>query len=301
MISRLNLSLSTTCPAKCVYCPANRGQRVHGHMSMKVVNKALNDCRGFPIQEMQVGENGEALANPNVVEILRRIRRVLPATGINLTTNLYLCDERMTEVLLGEGLVNSIQMNVDGHDAVSYQAQKGLPYSIMMRNLRALLYIRDRWYPAFPVSISVLTLTDYIHAVDRRFGACPTGLGEEQPTSHSSFHLVAESLLWTGVPIRRAPVFAWAERALSKGGAASYQCPQLPRVEAEAFIAPNGDWYACCLDSNTELVMGNILESSIPEIADSPRRVCFIEQLKAKAFLEIGGPCATVDCCQVIG
>lgn len=299
MVTCLNLSLSSKCAADCVFCPSDRGQRVSGYMSLEVVKKALMDCKDMPIREIQVGENGDALLNPNFIKILRTIKTSFPLTHINLTTNMFLCNLSISRILMSERLISGMQMNVDGHNAESYEAQKKISYKIVMNNLKAFLKTRENLWPDFPFSITVLTLSDYSKTIQRKFQAPPVKLNI---IFESSFEQVKKSLEWTRCPIRKSPVFSWAERSLSKKeNNKRFSCPQLPRIESEVFIAPNGDWYACCLDQNTNLVMGNIMTSSISEIEKSDKRKEFIELLKSRSFDIIGYPCNTVDCCQVIG
>ena len=75
-------------------------------------------------------------------------------------------------------------------------------------------------------------------------------------------------------------------------------CPMFTRVQHEAYIAPNGDWYPCCLDDNNDIVLGNVKFQTVQEIYKSQRRLEFIEKLKNRQYEEIGYPCNTVACCQ---
>jgi len=74
----------------------------------------------------------------------------------------------------------------------------------------------------------------------------------------------------------------------------------MSRVESEIFVAPNGDWYPCCYDDNNDIVLGNVTNSTLLEIHNSPTRRNFISKLKARMYDEIGYPCNTVACCQSI-
>jgi hypothetical protein len=52
------------------------------------------------------------------------------------------------------------------------------------------------------------------------------------------------------------------------------------------------------LDSNNELDLGNVYKTSVEMVAEGKPRRELIEKLMGKKFGEIGGPCATVHCCQ---
>ena len=66
------------------------------------------------------------------------------------------------------------------------------------------------------------------------------------------------------------------------------------------YVAPNGDWYACCLDDNNDAVFGNLNNNTILEINNSTLRRQFIADLAAKRFNKVGYPCNTVEACQII-
>jgi hypothetical protein len=127
---------------------------------------------------------------------------------------------------------------------------------------------------------------------------------------YSDFKLTETMLkefLPTDVPITKSKPGMWAERKLITSGVAkspidqsTLSCPEFDRVLDSAFIAPNGDWYACCLDDNNDLVLGNVNHQSIIEIATSNTRTEFINDLKHKRYDKIGYPCNTVICCQRI-
>ena len=298
----LNLALSNRCTANCTYCPEERGERDSNHMSIDVikcvVNQVKNDAYFSSIKKIQVGENGDALLNPDFISILKILKRELPAIKINLTTNMSLLGRGLSEYILKEQLIDSLQLNIDGHDAITYEAQKHISYYNVMRNLHDYIDLRKTICPQFPIGINVLTLSDYCETINKRFGQQPIKAPEIVPTS--SFEQVRESLSWlpASVPIRKSPIFAWAERGLDKVVDLSrYQCPQLPRIETEIFISPSGLWYPCCLDSNQDQAYGNILEQSLYALYHSPKRLLLLERLRNKQFSEIGYPCIRVPFC----
>ena len=49
-----------------------------------------------------------------------------------------------------------------------------------------------------------------------------------------------------------------------------------------------------------DLVVGNVNQKSIREIAKSQKREALIAALEAQDFEQIGFPCSRVDACQVI-
>jgi len=65
-----------------------------------------------------------------------------------------------------------------------------------------------------------------------------------------------------------------------------------------AYINPAGDWYGCCFDAGNDLILGNVYDNSLAEIADGPVRRDLVEKLEARHFEAVGWPCIRVDACQ---
>jgi len=306
VIKSLNLSLSGRCTARCVYCPSDRGQHDSGMMSSVLVLKLMTEIRSpdFPwkIQNIQLGENGDALLNPQFNTITSFIRHCLPSAQMDLTTNMVHMKPSLGLSILESKALDSIGLNIDGHDAESYEAQKGLRYDTVMSNFMMFMKYREVYQPDLRVTINVLPLKDYYNKVLQRFGFPPIEAPSDIPPS--SFEQVHDSLkkldwITEDVFIRRSPVFFWAERDLPMDfDLTKYRCPQLPRVEQEAFISPSGQWYPCCLDANQDQAFGNVSRMTLREVHDSPARLEFIQRLKDQEFSEIGYPCNRVPFCE---
>ncbi len=305
-IYKLNLSLSNKCAAKCVFCPATRGTKHNIDMPFEIAKKVIDEASApeFPwkIYRMELGENGEAIYNDDFLKILRYIREKLPEAVINMSNNFSMMKEDIAETILTERLFDSMQVNIDGHDAASYNAAKGINFNVVIRNLKKFLEIRSKVNPTFDLGINVAPLFEYTMTVGSKFKSIPVNLKQDVP--YSSFEDIKNYLnefVPEDVKIVTTGYGFWAERKLvdPKADRSMYSCPIINRVENEAFIAPNGDWYPCCLDDNQDQVMGNVKESTLMEIHDSERRNEFIRMLKAKEFDKIGYPCNTVECCQM--
>lgn len=306
MIRSLNLALSNYCTGKCVFCPADRGKSDRANMHIGLVRKLMDEVTApaFPwrIKSVQLSENGDALMNPLFAEIAALIRQRLPRARTNLTTNLANFNEgRMEEVFRGK-MLDSIGLNIDGHDAATYEVQKGIPYDQVMRKLQLLCDMRMRYCPDMSVTITVLTLQRYCQKTVERFGLRPLKAPPEVPPS--TFDQVRQSLAsleWMPIDIgiRQSPIFFWAERAMPlERDLSRCQCPQLPRVESEAFISPSGLWYPCCLDANHDQAYGSVRDRSLLELHDSDEREGFIDMLRERRFSELGYPCDRVEFCR---
>lgn len=309
----VNFCLSNRCNASCIWCPESRGTKHNIDMPFDLAKKIIDEIAdsSFPykIEMMHISENGEALYNKDFLPILRYIKKKLPKVSVNLLSNFGLMTKDISYRILKENLLSSIQVNLDGHDEESYKAVKGISYSSVIKNVKSFLKIREQLDPNFDFCINVMTAFEYAVTVQTFFESIPDRVNGLVP--YSDFDLTVKSLkkiVPDNVRIRKSKPGLWAERKLITSGLSKIQekmidslsCPQLARVETEAFIAPNGDWYACCVDDNQDLVLGNLQRSSIVEIFNSQKRLDFIKKLKEKKFEEIGYPCNTVVCCQTI-
>ena len=278
-------------------------------MSLQLVAKLIDEITSskFPweVKTIQVGENGDALFHPQLLLILRLIKEKAPSIKVNLATNMINMNMGLSKAILKEGLLSSLQLNIDGHDKETYEAQKKLSYKKVMENLKTFMRMRSEINPNFSIGINVLTLSQYYDHTMKRFGQPPLRSPDLVP--FSNYKKVYDSLrekewISSDVHIRKSPTFFWAEREMDIQfpDLSSYQCPQLPRIENEAFISPRGHWYACCLDANQDLVLGNIWKQTLIEIYESKERKNFIQNLKDKKFENIGYPCDRVPFCGVM-
>jgi len=286
-------------------------------MPLELVRKIADEVaseafsRKHTVTRLEVGENGDAFLNKDFVPILRHIRKQLPHVKIEFFTNFQYFTEDKSSIFLHERLVDSLICNIDGGSPADYFAVKRIPYERVKQHILDFLYLRKSLGMIVPLTMQILTADYYIKTVQQNLGSDPLRLiGPEKQCNANARNIRSIKAEWQGIldpgQDRIAPstsIFAWAERAgvdTTKLNYDNYSCPLLRRVKEEAFIAPDGTWYACCYDSNYELALGNVGEETIDTIFCSEKRRQLIRMLERKEFAEIGGPCKTVNCCQPI-
>ena len=308
-ITNINLALSNRCNAKCIWCPSSRGTSQNFDMSFDIVKKIINEVceETFPweIKMIHLSENGEALYNPEFLNIVRYIKEKLPNTALNLLSNFSLLTPEIAKILLEEKLLSSIQVNIDGHDAESYKAAKGINYNGVIKNVKSFLKLRDEIDPNFDFTINVMVAFEYAITVKSLFNAPPTQVTTAIPySSYDDTVTTLREFVPNNVRISHSKPGLWTERKLAAENTeidtTNLQCPMLNRVETEVFISPNGNWYPCCLDDNNDINFGNVNDFSLLEIHNSQKRLTFIQNLKDQKFKENGYPCSTVLACQTI-
>jgi hypothetical protein len=280
-------------------------------MPLDTAKKAIDDASVrtdvLRIQHVEIGENGDAFINKSALDVLRYAKAHIPNVTIGCYTNLQNLSEDNIDVILREGLLDSLGLNIDGASNLTFAAVKKIDLRHVNQKLPLLLIAREKYASKLKLIVNVLTLRDYIKATTLALGRLPLKL--ENPSLigiDDDFEQIRKGMqpfLRAGDSFGRPAPFLWAERPgvdPSTLDYSKYSCSQLERVLCEAFIAPDGSCYACCYDSNNQLVVGNILEQSLEEIARGERRRRLIEMLAQKRFGEIGAPCNTVNCCQNI-
>ncbi|MCX5704037.1 MAG: radical SAM protein [Candidatus Omnitrophica bacterium] len=315
MLESINLSLSTACGADCLFCPSNRGNRIKQKFMLFELTKRIVDeisSEDFKtqhqIKRIVIGENGDSFLNKDIIEILRYIKFKLPEIKIEVFTNFQNFTKDKAEIMLSERLIDSVYCNVDGSNKRNYFLVKKIDLKTITKNLIDFLEMREKLKNESSLTIAVLTLNSYVKMIYKNFGFYPVKLKdlktEKIPDDFFIIKRRWEKLLdFRKDKILRSSTCGWAEREKAcnyKINYEKYSCPILERIKNEAFIAPDGTWYACCLDSNMELILGNIIADSIGKIYFSDVRANFIGSLEKKEFSKISGPCKTVNCCQAL-
>ena len=323
-MNSLNFSLSTRCPANCVFCPSDRGGSVKD-MSIDLVDKLVRELRDSTstdvrhITSSSLGENGESLMNPDWLRITRLIRHSLPNLHIRLFTNALLLTREVSEAIVQEGLVSVLTTNMDGFDEESYQSVKGIPYQTVKRNILGFLDTRARRGKTSPLlNIQAITRSSYVDAVASVFGKPPVKMSRDAPAPQPDDRYDRIRAEWESapgwfskgaygdlfIPLGQTSngVSGWAERSMVDPAEdmSRYECPFLFRAENDVFVAPNGDWYVCCMDAKQEGVFGNLCQSTIREVCESDRRRMFLEALRQRRFRDLGPPCNTVKACALL-
>ncbi|MGO9117107.1 MAG: SPASM domain-containing protein [Desulfomonilaceae bacterium] len=311
-INAINFALSNACTARCVYCPKDRGDACDAkHMSLDVMDSVLDSVQNAPKHlkatslRIRLGENGDMFLNPDVIEIMRRIRKRFANATIEMYNHFYLVEPAVTEVVLKENLVNAVYLNIDGtHD--NYRKTKNIRLDKPLANLTHFIGRRDALGLRIPVSVRALTLADYLATVSANYNRHPKWVKPENVDAESDYKELAalmSTVLKSGLDsFKKSVISLWGERD-SLGelrlDARKFACPLLFRIRHELCVRPDGGCYLCCADSKQELLIGNLTKESFQEVVGGETRRSFIESLIRRDFHDIGGPCMTVYCCQV--
>ena len=313
MLKQINLSLSSACTTNCIFCPLDRGQRLKEKiMSMETIKRIVDEIttesfkKQHNVKVMQLGENGDCFLNPKFIDICRYIKKKIPDIHLEIFTNFANFTPEISKVVIEEKLIDAVWCNIDGKNGQNYYNVKKLDLKKVMTNLVAFLNTRNIHdiNSTLRLNVTVLTLNNYIHKIKKVFGFYPTKLKDlslvNVPDDYEEIKKIIIPLLKPGLDgIGRQRIFAWAEREKIKelNFSQNYPCPMLKFIKYMAFIAPDGTWYACCLDSNCENTFGNIYKESLNSMYFGEKRKLLLERLENREYSKIGGPCETIIAC----
>ncbi len=268
--------------------------------------KELNATKKHEISIIYIHEQGDPFLNPNIMEILELIKNVLPDINVVLFTNFQLITPERSEIILKKKLINTWYTNIDGYKQ-SYYKVKGINFDKVIANLRSFIKNRDIYYPELSLTVYAITYKSYVKTIKKRLGFTPIKAKGSHLFLRDNYHRTANYLLREVVNpnldrVIRAGISGYAEREkidIGKIDYTKYICPFIDTVKHSAIIAPDGTWYACCLDSKNEMKLGNVLETSIDDIYNSDKRLMLLSDLDNKNFTKIGGPCRTIPACEL--
>lgn len=302
MVESLNLCVMHKCAAKCIFCPQDRGTcdtTITGMMDDIVFTKLITNAKHSGIKNIKFGENGDCFLHPQIIDMLRYTKEHIPNSHITLFTNFLSGNTEQWQQILVEDLVQHVVCNIDSINPKQYRNAKNADFYQMWNNFTAFIRLRDIYHKfnSTTISVNIIDPDIYSKTFATSFGMflSHTAL---QDTSEQTMNTIKYLLHSKDEVITLLPCF-WAERKYFEKIPIPENsfCPKLKMVEEEAFFAPDGTWYACCLDSKNELKLGNIREQTIEEIEKGNTRHQLLAQLRRGDFKAIGGPCRTVVAC----
>ena len=135
MLKSINLSLSSTCGADCIFCPSDRGQRIKQKiMPFEYVERIINELsseefkKHHNVIKISTGENGDAFLNKDLIKILRLIRSRLSRIKIGFATNFQNFTKDKVETILNEKLIDELSCNIDSFDKEVYYEIKKIDF-----------------------------------------------------------------------------------------------------------------------------------------------------------------------------
>lgn len=269
------VELTNICNARCTICATPAMKRSREIMSRELFRKVATECGERGAKRLLPFLHGESLLVPGVLDYFREARDLSPGTHINLTTNGSRLTKETTETILGEKLIDSLIVSIDGGDKETFEAIRlGLKYDEVRENVLNFIRRRNELGLSRPtVAIAMVTIDENKHT-RQRFKAEWKEADE----------------------VRYSVYFNWAGR-LENRGRTPNKINFCERMYHYITILADGRVALCCFDSEAQYAVGNLNDQSIHEVWHSEKFNEKRRLLYARDFdqLKICGKCDYVN------
>lgn len=242
------VELTNICNARCTICATPAMKRSREIMPLELFRKIVVECGRNQAQKLLPFLHGESLLVPGVMNYFREARRLAPKTHINLTTNGSRLTEEHTETILGEDLVDSLIVSIDGGDKETFEGIRlGLAYDEVRANVLHFLRRRNELNKSRPkVSISMVTVDENKHTRKK--------LQEAWKEADE---------------VRFSVYFNWGGELDRQDGRSHHKVNFCERLYHYITILADGRVAMCCFDSEATYSVGDIKNQSIHEVWNS--------------------------------
>ena len=234
------------CNASCEFCCHSIMSRQKGKMSNELIDKILKQCDG--IETIIPFLMGEPFLDTRIIEILKKIKHEQPNSLVVLHTNMSLCKDEYIVEILDNALVDEIHISFYGIDEQQYKKLQGLDYYEVVERIIKLVSERNKRGLKKP-----LIVCDYIL------------MDELMP------HLKQFESFWKPIvdDIRTVFYEDWHGNQPDRGK--EYHPVQLQRIPCYKLwqtlnVHWNGQVPLCCMDYNTDIVLGDLNEQTLQEV-----------------------------------
>jgi MoaA/NifB/PqqE/SkfB family radical SAM enzyme len=240
----LNIESTNFCNLDCFFCPRKEAVKGEGLMDFELFTRIVDECAEHgPIGKVSLHKDGEPLAHPRIVDMVRYLKDKSAAETISFTSNGILMKQRKAEQLLEAGL-NQVSFSIDATSGDTYKQSKGRDkYDQVEENVRNFLAMK-------PDDVQVAV----------KFIRMQENEGEEECFIETWRNLGADILIteyhdWSG----------------------SVRDSSLVSIEATSSYACENPWYSlavnwdgkvsiCCVDWDSQAVVGDANSESIYDI-----------------------------------
>jgi len=139
----VSLELTNACNAKCTMCPRDKMTRPVKLMDFSLIKDIALELREHNVHRVNLFWFGESLLHPKCFEVMRFLRKSLPKTKLNLSTNGQLLDGDIAMGVLSSGIDN-LNIDIDGYEKDTYESvRKKLSFERVTRNIVEFMKLRE--------------------------------------------------------------------------------------------------------------------------------------------------------------
>lgn len=255
---------SSACNLKCRFCPCggahddlwtDEKRNSIGLMKMDLFKKIVDDCSGFSdkIKVLRLYKEGEPLLNPHFAEMVAYAKESGHFIGIDTTTNATLLNPKLNRELIDAGLTR-MHISVEGLCAEDYEKICGtkIDFDKFRANIKDLYDHRGNCH------IFIKTIVENCSAEDE---------AKKKEKFYSLFGDMCDEISFEHI----APCWPGFDKELYSQETGVYgnkiqECVVCPRLFYILTINSDGAASRCIVDWNRKMLIGDVHESSVPEL-----------------------------------
>lgn len=255
---------ASICNLQCKFCPCGRAhddlwtedkRNSVGIMKMDLFKKVVDDCKDFPdkIKILRLYKEGEPLVNPHFTEMVAYARESGYFGGIDTTTNATLLNPKLNREIVKAGL-SRMHISVEGLSSIEYKEICGK--EIDFEQFRA--NIKDLYDHKGDCNIFIKTIIENCSAEDE---------ADKKKRFYELFGDICDEISFEHI----APCWPGFDKELYSNELGVYgnkiqECIVCPRLFYILTINSDGAATRCIVDWNRKMLIGNVLEKSVPEL-----------------------------------
>lgn len=253
---------TSLCNAQCIFCSNPTLKRARQHMRQEIFEKIierLKEEHQYP-KIFRLHLLGEPLLDPLLFEKIRRLKEEFPDSSIGYTSNFNCATKDMIHKIFEFGQ-DYLVISLNSTEPNEYKRLMNLNYNKTIQNIEYLLEEKAERKSTLNITVSIVA-------------------SQEDKETISAFSKKWED---KGVSVRVMYEGKWLEKQEDFDVNLSARDNQLIRKYAEngksccmltqelCFFS-NGDYAFCCFDAEGAYPLGNVCNTSIKEIYNSPVR-----------------------------
>lgn len=273
---RIYIEIINTCNLQCTFCPPTI--RTKAYMTLESFEEVLMKIKGYG-QFIYLHIKGEPLMHPDICGILKLCE--VYGIKVNITTNGTLIEKQSEQLLTSQSL-RQVSISLQSFEAVDdKEAFEGYMKHVMdfvnkvRLHTNIIIELRLWNYDREKIGTKVYIKNQWALSYIKQSLELKVDIKEELP-------IVKGVKLVDNVYLSQSCEFEWPDmkkEVISQSGS----CYGLSQ---QVGILVNGDVVPCCLDSDGDVVLGNIHKMSFEDILSSNRAQDIIEGFRNRQIVE---------------
>ncbi|MHA2359342.1 MAG: radical SAM/SPASM domain-containing protein [Candidatus Thorarchaeota archaeon] len=253
---------ASACNLRCIHCPTGviRNSKNRGLMSLETFEAVLKELEDINPRVVVLYHGGEPFLNQNIFYMIEKIKDLGIGFVKTVTNGMLVEEERLRRIILS-GL-DSIEFSIDGNTAEeNNRIRIGSDFDKIASTIKKLIDLKSELSSEIPEIFIANCQIPSIQELERGNPEIPKYLVDEfsEYNNNEINFKVYWSIFWSGMPLETANYYF--EESL-EDSILNY-CEHPHKLIT---IRHDGNIVACCYDTTSSYVLGNIHESSIRAI-----------------------------------